>query len=210
MDTVATAWIAMIAILALSFVITRKLDIIPDSFQILAEQTMEFVEEIIKSYMGKDGFKHVPLVASLFLFILFANLEGQIPWRLFPFPGEMASPTNDINTTLGLALIVSFYYIIAGIIEKGFGYFKHYLQPMWFLFPFNLLEDFTRPLSLSLRLFGNILAGELIIVILVSLAPLFAPIPMMLFELFVAFLQAYIFAVLATNYIAAATSKEHH
>lgn len=210
MDTVLTAWIAMIAIMLLTFVITRKLDIFPDGIQTIAEQFMGFIEGIIKSYMDKEGLKHTPLIASLFLFILFANLEGQLPWRLFPLPGEPASPTNDINTTLGLALVVSVYYIGAGIMEKGFGYFKHYLQPMWFLFPFNLLEDFTRPLSLSLRLFGNILAGELIIVILVSMVPYLAPVPMMLFELFVAFLQAYIFAVLATNYIAAATSKEHH
>jgi len=210
MDTILTAWIAMIAIMLLTFVITRKLDIFPDSIQTIAEQFMGFIEGIIKSYMDKEGLKHTPLIASLFLFILFANLEGQLPWRLFPLPGEPASPTNDINTTLGLALVVSVYYIGAGIMEKGFGYFKHYLQPMWFLFPFNLLEDFTRPLSLSLRLFGNILAGELIIVILVSMVPYLAPVPMMLFELFVAFLQAYIFAVLATNYIAAATSKEHH
>lgn len=210
MDTVVTAWVAMVALIVLGFVFTRKLDIIPNKVQVLAESVMDFVEGILKSYMGKEGLKHTPIIASLFLFILFANLEGQLPWRLLPLPGEMASPTNDINTTVALALIVSVYYIGAGIMEKGFGYFKHYLQPMWFLFPFNLLEDFTRPLSLSLRLFGNILAGELIIVILISMLPLLAPIPMMLFELFVAFLQAYIFAVLATNYIAAATSKEHH
>jgi len=210
MDTAVTAWIAMIAIILLAFVITRKLDIIPDGFQVIAEQIMGFIEGIVKGEMGKDGLKHTPLIASLFLFVLFANLEGQLPWRLFPLPGEPASPTNDINTTLGLALVVSVYYIGSGIMQKGFGYFKHYLQPMWFMFPFNLLEDFTRPLSLSLRLFGNILAGELIILILISLVPVLAPVPMMLFELFIAFIQAYIFAVLATSYIAAATSKEHH
>lgn len=210
MDTVVTAWVAMAFVLIMAFLITRKLDIVPNTCQTTGELIMGFIEGIVKSYMGKEGLKHTPFIASLFLFILFANLEGQLPWRLFPLPGEMASSTNDINTTLGLAIMVSVYYIGAGILEKGFGYFKHYLQPMWFLFPFNLLEDFTRPLSLSLRLFGNILAGELIIVILISMLPLIAPIPMMLFELFVAFLQAYIFAVLATNYIASATSKEHH
>jgi len=210
MDTVLTAWIAMIAIILLAFVVTRKLDIFPDGFQAVAEQIMGFIEGITTGEMGKDGLKHVPLIASLFLFVLFANLEGQLPWKLLQLPGEPASPTNDINTTLGLALVVSIYYIGAGLLEKGFGYFKHYLQPMWFMFPFNLLEDFTRPLSLSLRLFGNILAGELIILILISLVPVLAPVPMMLFELFIAFIQAYIFAVLATSYIAAATTKEHH
>lgn len=210
MDTVLTAWIAMIAIMLLAFVLTRKLDIIPGNSQTVSEQIMGFIEGIATAEMGKEGFKHVPLIASLFLFIFFANLEGQLPWKLLQLPGEPASPTNDINTTLGLAIVVSIYYIGAGLVGKGIGYFKHYLKPMWFMFPFNLLEDFTRPLSLSLRLFGNILAGELIILILISLIPIFAPVPMMLFELFIAFIQAYIFAVLAASYISAATSKEHH
>jgi F-type H+-transporting ATPase subunit a len=210
MDTLITAWIAMAVVIVLAFIITRKLDIVPGSAQAVSEGIMEFIEGIVKGEMGERGMKYVPFIASLFLFIFFANLEGQFPWRLFHFTkGEFASPTNDINTTLGLALTVLVYYIGAGLLEKGFGYFKHYFQPLWFMFPFNLLEDFTRPLSLSLRLFGNILAGELIVLILISLIPILAPVPMMLFELFVAFIQAYIFAVLATSYIGAATSKEH-
>lgn len=210
MDTLLTAWLAMSGIILAAFVITRKLDIVPDSAQSISELIMEFIEGIVKGEMGERGLKHVPLIASLFLFILFANLEGQLPWRLYHAPrGEFASPTNDINTTLGLALVVLVYYIGAGILTKGLGYFKHYFQPLWFMFPFNVLEDFTRPLSLSLRLFGNILAGELIVLILISLIPIFAPVPMMLFELFVAFIQAYIFAVLAASYVSAATSQEH-
>lgn len=210
MDTVLTAWVAMVAVLLLTFLLSRKLDIIPNSLQTFGELIMSFLESICKNEMGNRGLKHVPIIGSLFLFILFSNLEGQLPWKLLQLPGEPASPTNDINTTLGLAIVVSVYYIGAGLLEKGFGYFGHYLQPMWIMFPFNLLEDFTRPLSLSLRLFGNILAGELIILILISLLPVFAPVPMMLFELFIAFIQAYIFSVLAASYISAATSKEHH
>lgn len=210
MDTLLTAWLAMGFILIFAFVVTRKLEIIPDGPQTFSESIMNFLEGIAKSEMGEKGLKHVPLIASLFLFILFANLEGQLPWRLYHLQtGELASPTNDINTTLGLALVVSLYYIGAGILDKGLGYFKHYTQPMWFMFPFNLLEDFTRPLSLSLRLFGNILAGELIVLILITLIPILAPVPMMLFELFVAFIQAYIFAVLAASYVGAAVAKEH-
>jgi len=211
MDTLFTAWLAMGAAILLAFVITRKLDIIPDGLQAFSEMLMGFLESIATNEMGERGKKHVPIIASLFLFILFANLEGQLPWRLYHLQqGELASPTNDLNTTLGLALVVSIYYIGAGLLAKGIGYFKHYFQPMWFMFPFNLLEDFTRPLSLSLRLFGNILAGELIILILISLIPILAPVPMMLFELFVAFIQAYIFAVLSSSYIAAATAKHEH
>ena len=210
MDTLVTAWFAMGIIILFAFVVTRKLEIIPDGFQNFSEMLMGFLEGIAKSEMGKEGLKHVPFIASLFLFIFIANLEGQFPWRLLHLErGEFASPTNDINTTAGLALVVSFYYIGAGILTKGIGYFKHYTQPMWFMLPFNILEDFTRPLSLSLRIFGNILAGWLIILILIMLIPVFMPVPMMLFEVFIAFIQAYIFTVLAASYIGAATSKQH-
>lgn len=210
MDTLLTAWFAMAVIIVMSLIITRKLDIIPDKLQAFSEKMMEFLEGLVKGEMGEKGLKHAPFISSLFLFILFANLEGHLPWRLYHLErGEFASPTNDINTTLGLALVVSLYYISAGVAEKGPGYFKHYFEPIWFMFPFNLLEVFTRPLSLSLRLFGNILAGELIILILILLIPIFLPIPMMLFEVFIAFIQAYIFSALAASYIAAATSEQH-
>lgn len=213
MDTLFTAWFAMAVIILVAFVVTRKLDIIPDGLQAFCESLMEFLETLTTDLITNNGKKHVALVASLFLFILFANLEGQIPWRLYHLEqGELASPTNDINTTLALALLVVFYYIGSGIQEKGWGYFKHYFQPMWFMFPFNLLEDFTRPLSLSLRLFANVLTGELIILILLTIIPaylFFVPIPVMFYELFVAFIQAYVFATLAASYIGAATSEEH-
>ncbi len=84
------------------FIPTKKLDLIPNTRQTVGELVMDFLKEIVKSEMGKNGLKHLPFIASLFLFILFANLEGQLPWRLFPLPGEMASPTNDINTQQGL------------------------------------------------------------------------------------------------------------
>ena len=209
-DTLLMAWFAMIVIILLAFIVTRKLNIVPGDSQSVSEMIMGFLESISTGEIGENGLKHAPIISSLFLFILFANLEGQIPWRLYHLQhGEFTAPTSDINTTVGLALVVSVYYIGAGLLTKGFGYFKNYLRPLWFMLPFNILEDFTRPLSLSLRLFGNILAGELIILILLSLIPVFATVPMMLFELFVAFLQAYIFSVLAAHYISAAISDEH-
>ena len=111
---------------------------------------------------------------------------------------------------MALALIVSVYYFGAGIMKKGLGYFKHYLQPFWFLLPINMLEDLTRPLTLALRLFGNILAGEVIVLIALSFVPLLLPIPIMLFELFVAFLQAFIFTILSASYIGAVTADHDH
>ncbi len=209
-DTLITAWTAMALLIIFSVIATRKLSIIPSKLQVFSEMAMDFVEGIAKGQIGKDGQKHVPLIASLFLFILISNLLGQLPWKLIHLKeGEFASPTNDLNVTVALALIVSVYYISAGIFKKGLKHFKHYLEPVWFIAPLNVLEDFTRPLSLSIRLFANILAGEVIIMVLLSFVPLVLPVPMMLFELFVAFIQAFVFAVLAASYISAVTSEHH-
>jgi len=212
MDTLVTTWISMILLILLALVVTRNLSRIPDGIQSFAEIIMEFLEGLSVEQMGKEGYKHVAIIASLFLFILVGNLLGQLPWRVYHLEqGEFASPTNDLNVTIALALVVSLYYFSAGIAKKGLGYFKHYLQPFWFLLPINILEDFTRPLTLSLRLFGNILAGEVIILVLLAFVPLVAPVPVMLFELFVAFLQAFIFTILSASYIGAVLAEhEHH
>lgn len=212
MDTVLTAWLAMIVVVILSFLATRNLNKIPTSFQALSEIMMDFVENLTTSQTGKEGRGHVVLVGSLFFFILASNLMGQLPWKLYHLKqGEFASPTNDINVTAALAILVLIYYIAAGVKKHGiFGYIKHhYFSPVWFMAPMNLLEDFTRPLSLALRLFANILAGEIIIMVLIAILPVGLPIPLMLFELFVAFIQAFIFAILTASYIGAATSEEH-
>ena len=123
--------------------------------------------------------------------------------------GELAAPTNDINTTAALALLTSISYFYAGLKQKGLGYFKKYVSPAVYLLPINLLEDFSKPLSLSFRLFGNILADELVVAVLVSLVPLFIPIPVMLLGLFTSAVQALVFATLAGAYIGEAV-EDHH
>lgn len=210
MDTLLTAWVVMISLVVLGFIITQKLSRVPDSFQTIAEMIIDFIEDLTKNQIGKEGSKFLPLIGSLFLFILFANLLGQLPLRLYKLhEGEFASPTNDINVTAALAIVVSIVYIGAGVAQKGIGYFKHYFKPVWFMAPLIFLEDFTRPLSLAVRLFANILAGEIIIMVLIGLFPVGLPIPMMLFELFVAFIQAFIFSVLAASYIGGSVGEEH-
>jgi F-type H+-transporting ATPase subunit a len=211
MDTIITAWLAMAVVLGLTFVLTRKLDIIPNLFQAVGESILGFFEGINRDQIGKDGDKHVAFIASLFLFILISDLFGQLPWKLYHLPqGEFASPTNDLNVTAGLAILVVIYYFYAGISKKGLSFFKHYMQPYWFLLPINILEDFTRPLTLALRLFGNILAGEIMLGFAVGIFPLFLPIPIMFFELFVAVLQALIFTMLTASYIGAVTADHEH
>ena len=122
--------------------------------------------------------------------------------------GELAAPTNDINTTIALALLTSLAYFYAGLSRKGLGYFADYAQPTPIMVPFKIIEDFTKPLSLSFRLFGNILADELVVAVLVFLVPLFIPVPLMLLGLFTSAIQALIFATLAATYIGEAM-EEH-
>lgn len=212
LDTLITAWLAMILVLifSISLVSFIKLRRVPSKFQAFAELVYSFVVDISVGQMGmKEGYKHVPVVGSLFLFILTANLVGQLPWKLYHLPqGEFAAPTNDLNLTVALAVIVVIYYIASGVAKKGLSYFKHYITPP-FMLPLNVLEDFTRPFSLALRLFANILAGEILITVLVGLIPLIVPIPMMLFELLIAFIQAFVFAILTSVYLAGATAESH-
>merc|ERR1712097_145511 len=115
--------------------------------------------------------------------------------------GELAAPTNDINTTVALALLTSLAYFYAGFSNRGLNYFGRYIQPTPVLLPINILEDFTKPLSLSFRLFGNILADELVVAVLVSLVPLVIPIPLIFLGLFTSAIQALIFATLSGAYI---------
>ena len=123
--------------------------------------------------------------------------------------GELAAPTNDINTTAALALMTSVAYFYAGLRKKGLGYFARYVEPVAFFLPINVLEDFTKPLSLTFRLFGNILADELVVGVLLSLVPLFVPVPIMLLGLFTSAIQALVFATLAGAYIGEAL-EDHH
>ncbi|PHT84172.1 ATP synthase subunit a, chloroplastic [Capsicum annuum] len=122
------------------------------------------------------------------------KIGALLPWKIIQLPhGELAAPTNDINTTVDLALLISVEYFYAGLTKRGLGYFEKYIQPTPILLPINILEDFTKPLSLSFRLFGNILADELVVVVLVSLVPLVVPIPVMFLGLFTSGIQALIF-----------------
>ena len=162
--------------------------------------------------MGEEEYQAwVPFLGTIFLFIFASNWSGALlPWRVIELPsGELAAPTNDINTTAALALLTSVAYFYAGIRKKGLGYFSRYVEPAAFLLPINVLEDFTKPLSLTFRLFGNILADELVVGVLLSLVPLFVPVPIMLLGLFTSAIQALVFATLAGAYIGEAL-EDHH
>lgn len=208
-DTLITMWFAMVVVIFFAFILTRNLQIKPNKAQTVAESIIQFFTSNIGEL--KNGEKHIPIVASLFLFIVVANLMGQLPLRLIHLKsGELASPTNDINLTAALAVIVLIYYLFQGFKEKGFKYIYHGFSITGIITTLvDILEMITRPLSLALRLFANILAGEILVTVVLGLFAVAAPVPVMLFEIFVAFIQAFVFMMLAIAYITSAVSEEH-
>ena len=211
-ETLVTTWFVLAVIRGVSLTGNRSLKETPDGLQNLTEYITEFIRDIAKTQIGEsDYLSWVPFLGTFFLFIFVSNWSGALlPWHVLKIPsGELAAPTNNINTTVTLALLTSIAYFYGGLSKKGLGYFKRYVSPAVFLLPINILEDFTKPLSLSFRLFGNILADELVVAVLVALVPLVLPIPLILLGLFTSAIQALVFATLAGAYIGEAI-EDHH
>ncbi|KAL2898534.1 ATP synthase subunit a chloroplastic [Bienertia sinuspersici] len=163
---------------------------IPTSGQNFFEYVLEFIRDVSKTQIGEEYRPWVPFIGTMFLFIFVSNWSGALlPWKIIQLPhGELAAPTNDINTTVALALLTSVAYFYAGLTKRGLGYFGKYIQPTPILLPINILEDFTKPLSLM---------------------PLVVPIPVMFLGLFTSGIQALIFATLAAAYIGESMEGHH-
>nr|YP_009673655.1 ATP synthase CF0 A subunit [Cuscuta carnosa]QDF46371.1 ATP synthase CF0 A subunit [Cuscuta carnosa] len=205
------SWVIIGILLSSATIAVRNPQIIPTRDQNFFEYVLELIRDVSQTQIGEDYGPWVPFIGTLFLFIFVSNWSGVLlPWKILKLPhGELAAPTNDINTTVALALLTSAAYFYAGLSKKGIGYFSKYIKPTPILLPINILEDFTKPLSLSFRLFGNILADELVVVVLVSLVPSVVPIPVMLLGLFTSGIQALIFATLAAAYIGESVVDYH-
>ncbi|MGE5341660.1 MAG: F0F1 ATP synthase subunit A [Candidatus Omnitrophota bacterium] len=178
----------------------------PGKMQYFLEVLYQFFRSLVDDVIGHEGRRFIPVLATLGLFIAVSNLVGLIP--------EMESPTANLNTTAGCALFVFCYYHYVGIRKHGaLHYLKSFMGPVWWLawlfFPIELISHFARPLSLSMRLFGNIFGEDLVIVIIASLVPFIAPLPVMALAVFTSLLQAFIFVMLSTIYLAGAVSEEH-
>ena len=211
MDTLVTMWAAMLFLILVSIFATRNITIFPTKLQLFFEGILGYFSNLVNGMIPKDGKKHFPLIMSLFLFIITANLMGQLPFKMIELKhGELASPTNDINLTAGLAVIVLVYYVLAGLIKKKGKFFLHEFSFVGVIsMLIEILELFTRPLTLALRLFGNILAGEILITTLLGLCAWGLPLPIMFFEILVACVQALVFTMLTALYIATAVNEEH-
>jgi F-type H+-transporting ATPase subunit a len=206
------SWLVIAALLAFAVAGTQNLKQAPQGLQNFMEYVYEFLQDIAKNQIGEEEYRAwVPYVSTVFLFIFGSNWAGAlIPWKLIQLPeGELAAPTNDINVTVALALLTSVSYFYAGISKKGIGYFARYVEPTPILLPINILEDFTKPLSLSFRLFGNILADELVVSVFALLVPILIPLPVMTLGLFASSVQALIFSTLSAAYIGEAL-EDHH
>lgn len=203
-ETVLVSGMVVTALILFLILGTSDLKKIPNGLQNILEILYEFVKSIALTQMGPSYYSQfLPFVATVFLFVLGSNLAGAlIPWKILEIPsGELAAPTNDINTTACLAILTSMAYFFAGFKIKGIGYFARYIKPAPFFLPINIVEDFTKPLSLNFRLFGNVVADELTVTVICSLVPLIIPLPIMMLGLFASSLQALIFATLAAAYI---------
>ncbi len=169
----------------------------PMGWAIAAEFIVEHLEGVMRDMFGRDPRPFVPLVVTLALFVGVANLLGL-------FPG-LKSPTADFSTTAALAVVVFLAVPIFGIATRGLkGYLKHYLRPTPFLLPLEIISELSRTVALAVRLFGNIASEELIIAVLLAIAGLLVPVPIMMLALLTGVVQAYIFAVLTAVYLSAA------
>ena len=165
--------------------------------QVVAEAVLEHLEGIMRDMFGRDPRPYTPLVVTLALFIGVANLLGLVP--------GLRSPTADFSTTAALAAIVFLAVPFYGIRARGIGgYLRHYLEPSPFLLPLEIITEFSRTLALAVRLFGNIVSEELVIAVLLSIAGLLVPVPLMMLAVLTGIVQAYIFAVLTAVYLSAA------
>ena len=215
-DIVTSTLLAMVIFLYLGFRMASKAtDGVPGKLQLMWEIIVEMVTDLAVSAMGPRGRKYVPIGVTLFLFILIANWIGFIPSAMHPgASGEiLPAPTGDVNLPLAMALLVIVWVHIESFRARGFkGYFKHYGQPYLALGPINVVEEITKPITLTFRLFGNLFSGGLMIAVMTTLLPIyvvpFGEIIWKPFDLGIGVIQAYIFMLLAVLYFGMATSHE--
>jgi len=198
---VVTTWVIMLALVVICRLVTRRLRMQPDGRQALLESLVLGIAQQIQSIIHKDARPYVPMLGTLFIYLVAANLCGVVPGA--------EPPTGKLETPLALALIVFFSVHFFGIRARGVrGYLASFAKPKLIMLPLNILSEVTRTFSLMVRLFGNIMSGEFVIGLVIALAGLFVPIPLMVLELLVGLVQAYIFTVLATVFIGAAVGGE--
>lgn len=208
---IVMTWIVLILVGLFTVAATRNMKVDkPGKLQLMVEEMFLFLRGLVYENMDyKKGAGLMCLIFTLFIFLLFCNLWGLVP--------TMMSPTASVNTTLGMALTVFFLVQVLGFRYKGIGFLKHFIQPSVFFLPIVIIEELSKPITLSLRLYGNIFAGEVLIAVLLGLFGLtadllggfVASVVWLAFSIFVGFVQAFIFTMLTIAYIGSATAQDH-
>lgn len=198
-------WTAMLILFVLSFLVRRQLSLIPGRLQTVFETIIDGLEEFTVTNMGEEGRRVFPVLAGLFLFILVQNLLGLIPM--------FDAPTANINTNIGMALFVFVYYNYQGIKRWHGHYIHHFMGPMLPLAPLMIILEFishlARPLSLTLRLFGNLRGEEIVMLLFFIMAPFIGTLPIYFLFLLGKVLQAFIFYMLTMIYLKGALEPAH-
>jgi len=204
-EHVTYTWLVMIFLIVVALVVRRSIKTVPSGLQNVLEPVISGIEGMIEETMGPKGKAYFPLIATIAFFILTSNLIALIP-GFYP-------PTANLNTNAAMALTVFAMTHIIGIKEHGIGYFKHFCGPVIWLapliFPIEIVGHLARPLSLTLRLFGNMYGHEIVLMIFFALVPFLLPLPMMLMGVLVAFIQTFVFMLLAMIYIAGSLEEAH-
>ena len=205
LSNIFNSWLTMAILIVLALLVRKKLQLVPKGLQNFWEVVIRTLDDLVVETMGEQGRPYFPLIATLALFILLCNLIGIVPY--------LFSSTSNLNTTLALALIAFFMTHYVGIRMHGFKYVKHFLGPVpWLIplmLPIEIIAHFSRILSLSFRLFGNIMGEDLAIIILTILVPYLVPIPMMALHVFISFIQTLVFIMLTMMYITGSLEEAH-
>jgi F-type H+-transporting ATPase subunit a len=198
--TIVFTWAVMLLLVIVSILVTRNLSTGRkiSRWQNMLETIVSAIRKQIADMTQQKPDQYIAFLGTLFLFISVSNLLAVVPY--------FESPAGSLSTTAALAICVFFAVPIFGILKQGLaGYLKQYIEPSPLMLPFNIIGEFSRTLALAVRLFGNVMSGSLIIGVLLALAPLLVPVILQILELLIGQIQAYIFAALATIYIASAT-----
>ena len=194
-DTVVTTWIIMLCLGLISWLVTRRLSLKPSRLQTAMEGIIISIESAIVGIAPQQAKQLLPFIASIWIFLVIANLSGLIP--------GLHSPTRDLSATSALAILVFLSVHWFGIKSQGLKrYLHHYLTPSPILLPFHLVSEITRTVALAVRLFGNIMSLEMAALLILFVAGFLAPVPILMLHIIEALVQAYIFGMLALVYVA--------
>jgi F-type H+-transporting ATPase subunit a len=196
-STVLTTWGLMAVLVSACWFVTRRLKLTPDRWQSVLEGVVLTMQDAIEDIAPGRAEQLLPFIGSLWIYLVLANLIGLVP--------GLHSPTAQLSVTAGLAILVFFATHWFGIRDAGLlPYLRHYLQPSPILLPFNIISELSRTLALAVRLFGNIMSLEMAALLVLLVAGLLVPVPLLMLHVVEALVQAYIFGVLALVYIAGA------